>query len=369
MEGHPKEWQIIGSDGDAVHLVNLNLLVGKNAAGKTRTLAIIREIASLIGGNLELSEIPFPKVEYRLGFKDKAGKYDYYLKINEKSVEKESLLLNGEILLEREKDSVLILSDDSKNKENLSLNINKLAVSKNDFSNNHGISKLKEWGSSLKNGQFTNQFEKDYFVSSLNHLESKHLQDSEPSALLQIFWECKQLFGVEFTNKIKADMKALHYPIERIDILEGASGYGIYVKEDELDDLTSQVEMSQGMFRALSFIIRLNMALISETSACVLVDDMGEGLDFDRSKLLIDMLISKTYDSNIQIFITTNDRYIMNKIPLQYWSVIHRHPKESVFYNYHNSKEIFEDFKFTGLSNFDFLATDFYLKGFSDIEE
>lgn len=109
------------------------------------------------------------------------------------------------------------------------------------------------------------------------------------------------------------------------------------------------------------------MALLSKESACILVDDIGEGLDFDRSSLLMNMIVEKIQESNIQMFITTNDRYIMNKIPIEYWSVIERKPKVSVFYNYYNSRKIFDDFKFTGLNNFDFLTTDFYLKGFDDI--
>ncbi len=48
--------------------------------------------------------------------------------------------------------------------------------------------------------------------------------------------------------------------IDMIDIMQGISGYGIYVKEKELEDVTSQLEMSQGMFRALSFVILLNFA-------------------------------------------------------------------------------------------------------------
>jgi hypothetical protein len=37
-------------------------------------------------------------------------------------------------------------------------------------------------------------------------------------------------------------------------------------------------------------------------------------------------------------------------------------------HNTHNSKEIFDDFKFTGLNNFDFFATQFYIEGFGDEE-
>jgi hypothetical protein len=99
-----------------------------------------------------------------------------------------------------------------------------------------------------------------------------------------------------------------------------------------------------------------------------LIDDIGEGLDYDRSKGLIDLIIEKVKGSFVQVIMTTNDRFVMNKISLEYWSVIERIPKKSLFYNYRNSKETFDEYKYSGLSNFDFLATDFYLTGFEKEE-
>jgi hypothetical protein len=49
----------------------------------------------------------------------------------------------------------------------------------------------------------------------------------------------------------------------------------------------------------------------------------------------------------------------MNKVPLQEWSLLQRTGGQVRVRNYENSRAIFDEFKFTGLSNFDFLATDF----------
>ena len=49
----------------------------------------------------------------------------------------------------------------------------------------------------------------------------------------------------------------------------------------------------------------------------------------------------------------------MNHVPLQDWTVIRRAGGQANIYNYENSKRHFDDFKFTGLNNFDFLAMDF----------
>ena len=142
----------------------------------------------------------------------------------------------------------------------------------------------------------------------------------------------------------------------------------IYVKEQELTVKVPQIEISQGMFRALSLIIHLNfMAFAQVPPSCILIDDIGEGLDYERATSLIKLLISKIKADDtkakpvsLQLIMTTNDRFIMNGVPLEYWSVIDRIPGEAKIYNLHNSKAIFEEFEFTGLNKFDFFASGFY---------
>jgi hypothetical protein len=134
---------------------------------------------------------------------------------------------------------------------------------------------------------------------------------------------------------------------------------GISAKESDLPCTTDQHCMSQGMFRTLSLLIQLNYALLRQKPGCVMVDDIGEGLDFERSCLLIDLLRSKARESEVQLILSTNDRFVMNQVPLEEWSVLQRAGNRVRVRNYENSKEIFDEFKFTGLNNFDFFATDF----------
>jgi len=367
-KGLPKEWAIVGCDGNQVTFGNINLVVGKNAAGKSRTLTVIKEISGLLSGTLKVSNISYANMSYQLKWVDERNVYEYFLETESHSVKNEKLTLNGESRLERDKR--LIYSESSKKMEPLTIEEHLLSVVLHDPVNYPFLEVLYQWGTTLKLGPFTNQIEKNYILDDISRLKTSfEVSSSSPVYLLHTFWTGKHLYGKAFVDAVKSSMKMLQYPIEMIDIMEGTGGYSIFVKEDELDEMTSQTEMSQGMYRALSFVIHLNLAILSKLSVCILVDDLGEGLDFDRSRLLIDLLVKKINDSNIQIFITTNDRYVMNKLPLRFWSVIERYPKKSVFYNYYNSKAIFDDFKFTGLNNFDFLATDFYLKGFGEADE
>ena len=127
--------------------------------------------------------------------------------------------------------------------------------------------------------------------------------------------------------------------------------------------------MSQGMFRAFSVLVQVNYYILCGHKGFVIIDDIGEGLDFSRAKQLVQVLIAKAREAKIQLIMSTNDSFIMNAVDIENWAVIMREGHKISLYNYENSKEIFEEFKFTGLNNFDFLASEFFKSGFSDEAE
>ena len=85
--------------------------------------------------------------------------------------------------------------------------------------------------------------------------------------------------------------------------------------------------------------------------------------------LLVQLLIRKAGKSGIQLIMSTNDSFIMNAVDIENWAVIMREGNKISLYNYENSREIFEEFKFTGLNNFDFYASEFFRSGFSDEDQ
>ncbi|MDB9427555.1 AAA family ATPase [Microcystis aeruginosa CS-555/01A07] len=184
----------------------------------------------------------------------------------------------------------------------------------------------------------------------------------------------------EFTQIIIDDMNRIGYQITKIETkvpsflnsnispLENSDEDSdnlpkfLYVQEDGLKSVTEQWEISQGMFRALSLFIQINYAILSDQPSCIIIDDIGEGLDFQRSSAIIKLLIEKAKTGLIQLIMTTNDENIMNGVPLEYWSVIERKPGVAKLHNYANSPEQFEQFKHIGLNNFDFFASEYYLQ-------
>ncbi|GAB6011142.1 ATP-binding protein [Viscerimonas tarda] len=368
LKGKSKEWGIDGHDGKPVHFGNFNLIVGKNSAGKTHTLAVIREIANLLSGRQRLSEVRFVSARYELSFREGEEVYDYIIEYENRIVVNEQLLVDGQKKIDRA--SKQLYSEEADSWVEADIADSDIMVSLHAAKKYPYLKKLYIWGLTLKNTAFSNHNEKNNLVDDLLELEAESPSGLKDTALLLYsYTKGLALFGDEFGKRIIDGMNSLGYGIQSVEIQKIARGYALCVQEESIDDVTDQLEMSQGMFSALSFLIHLNFALMNKISVPILIDNLGEGLDFNRSSLLIDLLIvGVKKEPCLQLFITTNDRYIMNRIPLDYWSIIERAHKKSIFYNYYNSKAVFDDFKYTGLNNFDFLATDFYVRGFEDVD-
>ena len=151
--------------------------------------------------------------------------------------------------------------------------------------------------------------------------------------------------------------------------INGAQPVSLSVKERTLPGITDQLGMSTGMFRVLALLIHVNFAQFKGSASSVLIDDIGEGLDFDRSLRLIELLRRKAEIYGFQLVMTTNDKFVMNHVPLEEWTVLHRTGNVVHVRNYENSKRAFDEFKFTGLSNFSFFEMNSVEMNFQGIDE
>jgi hypothetical protein len=129
---------------------------------------------------------------------------------------------------------------------------------------------------------------------------------------------------------------------------------GLKLKELALKGVTDQFGMSTGMYRVVALLIHVTFAQFKGAASSVLIDDIGEGLDFDRSLRIIELLRDKAEKYNFQLVMTTNDKFVMNHVPLAEWTVLHRKGHIVHVSNHENSKTAFDEFKFTWLSNFSF---------------
>ena len=122
---------------------------------------------------------------------------------------------------------------------------------------------------------------------------------------------------------------------------------------------TALRRLSQGQQRTLALIIYLTLLESDSRPATVLIDDFAEGLDFVHAGLFTRFLLDRLPHSPLQFIVATNDRYVMNAVPLEHWTILVEQGTKTRVFNYANSRERFDNFKFTGLCNFDFFSMDF----------
>jgi AAA15 family ATPase/GTPase len=379
------KWRLEGGQ-----LGNINLIVGTNASGKSKILQSINLIARLLFGDTNPKGKRYSK-EWTLIF-DSSGEIDkkeYILKIEDGKVIQEKFIIGSQIYLDRNRSGEgSIWAQKLGEFLEFQTPIDEIAAVKRRDSIQHPFfEELYTWANSSRYYQFGTDFgQRRIMVTKSQKIDVvKNNTDFRDSDQVIGIFKCGQEdLKQPFLDAIASDMSCIGYNISDIGtkipstltsdddkdeiFLEGEPQY-LYVKESELSEKTEQIDMSQGMFRALSLIIQVNYSLMAKKPSCILIDDIGEGLDFERSSAMIKLLIDKVKDSTVQLIMTTNDRFIMNGVPLEYWSVIERKPGLAKLHNIHNSPQVFEDFKFTGLNNFDFLSTQFYLEGFGEEEE
>ena len=359
-EGKPEEWSMTDfSFGD------INLIVGKNATGKTKTLNIIKVLASLVSGE---GKLVYNSGNYKLIFGKDRQKLTYVLQYEDKEVIKEQLLIGSDVRLDRGPggEGTIYVVKEKRDMEFQTPPSKLACVYKRDNVQHPFFEDLHKWGKSLRHYFFGTALGKDHFAVFKQEEEEEELNLKNTEQTVAIFRKGEKKYSKEFVDKVKADMLEIGFGIDSISIGPPESitfigpfdqPQGILLSESDLKGTTDQNSMSQGMFRALSLIIQMNYSLLASVPSCILIDDIGEGLDYERSSSLIKLLMNKAKNSHVQLIMTTNDRFVMNTVPLKYWSIMKRFANESKIYNSRNAKKQFEDFELTGLNNFDLFTS------------
>jgi AAA15 family ATPase/GTPase len=360
-----KKWSIAGSTtkDDFVPFNNINLIVGRNASGKTHFIQSLRWLSDLFEGDPIAGGLD--SIDFEAIFQNDGDEVIYNANFGRnKLTPVENLFINGESKLDRQKGQMYY--DQLGQFVNFQIDDNDLAIGRRDNIQQPFFEIFHIWGKNVSHYSFGENMGKLNFVRLEDDVSIDKIHFKDSNNVRGLFHLGKRVVGVKFESIIINDMKRIDYKISSISS-ESVSNYPVLrVQESDLNFETNFEDMSQGMARAFSLIVQLNYSLMAKIPSCILIDDIGEGLDYDRSKKLIELIIEKAEGSDIQIFMTTNDRFVMNSVPLKYWSVIHREGNKSVFYNYQNSRQTFDDFAFTGFNNFDFFATEFYRLGFEE---
>ena len=364
-ENEPQAWKIVDcSFGD------INLIVGKNAIGKTRTLNVIATLAKLFSGEQKLKRF---EGHYQAEFTHQGLSISYILQAKLNDFICEKLTINDKVRIDRGSGGKGKIYAEALNGEiDFQTSTEEVAIfARRDTVQHPFLEEFYEWGRNLLHYNFGTPLGRTTLAArSEESGKAADIDLKQVEKVVEIFMLGEQEYGTAFKKAVLRDMAGIGYQLDEISVelhpnVRVPSNLpinllGILVKEHDLPAKTPQLEISQGMFRALSILIQINYASLSGKPSCILIDDIGEGLDFERSSSLLKLLIEKAKAASIQLIMATNDRFIMNNVPLEHWIVLEREGSKSIHHNYRNSKEIFDQFELTGLSNFDFFSTGYY---------
>lgn len=372
---HPYKWSLAD-----LTLININLIVGRNAVGKSRILRIINGLARLIDGSLLPANLAtgYYKATFRDETKSRHPDITYELEIYDKKVTKEVLTVGDVVKLNR-KDSGRgsIYFVEQKDFIDIQVPENNLAIAARRDARQHTFfEELHQWANTVQYYQFAKAsqdhvsvIDKNIKWGMINALQI----DQAFHVLVKLG---KEKYNRDLISPVVSNMRKIGYEITDFGLMPitglpntfTSSGIpqALYVKEVGIEKKLEQKELSAGMFRALVTLIQLQMIQLEKKPSCVLIDDLGEGLDFDRATKLISIVIQQAETGYSQFLLTTNDRFVMNKVPLEYWCVIERDAGKVKAYTPRNSPETFKEFEEYGFNNFDFFAKGFFAKSIKD---
>lgn len=363
-ENEPKYWKI----SDAT-FTNINLIVGKNSSGKSRLMSIVNSLARLLSGN---QPIPYEMCKFSVNLNLNNSEFLYEIEFKKSAVFSEILKVNGDEKLIRNEDGSGKIRYE---KENDTLDF-KLppdvvaAVNRRDEIQHPFLIELHKWANSVVLYSFGTDFGRSQLmgISDTQALFNGSAPAfDDPSNVVKVYTLAFTKYGDKFDKAIIGDMNKLGYAITDVgtENLQAMMNFPVaaitmFAVEKDLGFKNPQTQLSQGMWRALALVTHLNSCTFSKSKQLILIDDIGEGLDYERSVAIIGLLISKAEKNDIQIMMTSNDRFVMNEVPLEYWSVLKRKAGIVRMFNLRNSQKQFDKFKYLGLSNFDFFASDFF---------
>lgn len=368
-QGTPQEWLL-----EKLAFGQRMLIVGKNSAGKSRSVRVTAALARNLIGALP----PSASGAYVAAFDFNGKEYVYELKFQESEVIHELITIDGKVYLQRGAGGFGTILAEKFTGELMEFQVpptSLAAVARRDTIQHSFIEPLFEWASSLRFYQFGGLMPGSLAIFGAT---GQQVDDRDENAFTGIFQEGIKLFQQPFIDSIIADLAEIDYDVETINLAApisvrfspgGPQPVALSVKERALQGVTDQLGMSTGMFRVLALLIHVNFAQFKGSASSVLIDDIGEGLDFDRSVRLIELLRSKAKKYNFQLVMTTNDKFVMNHVPLDEWTVLHRSASVVHVRNQENSKRAFDEFKFTGLSNFSFFEMNAIEMNFDGVDE
>ncbi|OAV74914.1 putative ATPase [Bacteroidales bacterium Barb7] len=324
-----------------INFNDVSLIVGQNAVGKSRTIEALDMFVNIILQREDIGQCDSHSIH--VDFIDENNEELSYSYTCEKGVVvSEYIHYNNVQRLIRDKKKTT-LSDDVINPPS-----NKLVLHvRRDTVLYPFIEKIVNWAENSY-GLLFNE------VEDLNSYDDNILSTKE--SINSMFEKLKG----NTIAKLLAQMKILGYFIEDISIKEIVKyTKTIILHEKDIAGELLAHQLSTGMLRTLSLLIFVyNISTLKQPQTLV-IDDFCEGLDYNRATKLGKFLYDFCLEHNIQLITASNDSFLMDVVNLKYWILLQREGSRINVITQETQRKLFDHFKFTGLSNFDFFASDF----------
>ena len=333
------DWEI-----GPIHFSQQSLIVGPNASGKSTVLRCIRNFVSIVLGYSKVDALP--DCQYELEFSNDIGIVTYILHIQGGSVVKESLKTSGTVRLVRDEQESRV-GDETVNVPDTTLVLN----ARRDIVKYPDIEMVLTWVEKMSSFIFSNILSSNSSISPFTTIQLD----------ICVMWE-----KLKDAQKAAVNdwMRALRYNIKTIDIAPNKLGEkSLFVVEDEVSSPVIMGNMSNGMFRVLYLFVYLHY-VASSTSGAVLIDDIGEGLDYFRSSSLGKKLFAFGQEHGVQMIVTSNDSFLVDTVDLSAWVLLKRTGRIVTSISAKTNPVDFARFRKLGLSNFDLIKTDFLVRYF-----
>lgn len=328
------------------------LLVGQNASGKSKTIAALSMVASLIAQkrNFTASTV----FESLLLFDNGGEAISYHFFCKNGTIKKEELLYSPQYSADKEIE--IIKRDENQcllNGEQINPPHDRLVVNvRRDTQLYPEMELLQKWadnviGFSFNETDMYGDGKTGSWFNGYNHPLTSIIADMDDMP--------------DVKTEYLEQLKQIGYNISEIKALNFGSEKKVYVKEVGVKIPIFDMTMSKGMFRTLyvvAYLLYFKHIKLGQP-AMLLIDDLCEGLDYDRSTRLGKFCYSMCEELGIQLMASSNDSFLMDVVDLKYWNILHRNSGNVEVINQNSHPELFDRFEMTGLSNFDLFSSDF----------
>lgn len=325
-----------------IHLQGLTLLVGPNAVGKSKTLDSILRVSDYITGRKLIQEKSSFSTQIRL--EDSLDSIEYSFSVKLGLISSEALSVNGEIKVQRNSQSAFFFG------EEVNPPLSRLLLgSRRDTEKYPQIERIMSF------------FESVSLFSFSQIIPGKKVVDPITIGGIDVAGLFAKLSD-KSRETIVTKLNDLGFKVGKLYPFETVSNTLIAMKEEGVDSEFVMWAFSTGLIRVVSLLTYLFYLSETNKEGIILIDDLGEGLDYHRSTKLGSFVCDFCRENGIQLVLTTNDSFLMNVIDINNWNVLSREGSTVSAISTATDPELFADFKLTGLSNYDFFRSDFIAK-------